>query len=176
VQSIDAARFLQNAGVSMYGLCLNIIAGLHRYDDLVVDSLCLGVRRLFVATGKYGIPGEYRLWLNDLSGDRLFATDAPDLDEYPEMLEFEDSQFSDLYPFLFTKNGERRSVCRIPWYSGSGPFVLPLLRQEASCFAELLVEKLYPQNSRFMEQGYCSTLLELEKLLIAQYKHEADTG
>jgi hypothetical protein len=169
LQSIDAARFLQNAGVSMYGLCLNIIAGLHRYDDLVVDRLCLGVRRLFVATGKYGIPGEFRLWLNDLSGDRLFATDAPDLDEYPELLEFEDSQFSDLYPFLFTKNGERRSVCRVPWYSGSGPFVLPLLRQEAPRFAELLVEKLYPQNPRFMEQGCCSTPLEIEKLLIEYF-------
>ncbi len=168
LQSKDSACFLQNAGVSLYGLCLNVIAGLHRYDEQVADRLCLGVRRLLVAAGS-GVSGEYRLWLNVLSGDRLFAVNQQDLEENLEIMYFDDPLFSTLYPFLFTNNGERRLVCRLSWMSHhNGPFSLPVLRQDACRFAELLVENLYPQDN-FIEAGFVSTILELEGLLLEHY-------
>lgn len=162
--TMQPARFFAKIGVNLFGFCYEIVAKLDKVEETIIEDLTCGIRMLFSASLDW-IPGEFRLWLNDLSGDLLFAKEYSYCNQV-QTIPVGDNYFSDLYRLLFDAQGRRREACR--YLSLEGDYLsFPARREEVARLAALLVEEASPQDPRIT--GHCTAMLELENLLVSHY-------
>lgn len=144
--SAEQVSFLSRIGIDVYGLCLRLAERLRTATSRDA-ALSWTILNLLDAQSTWAIPAELRLWLNLVSGDRIYSREV--VEQKGAGLTFGGEIASTCtYSLFFTATGERREVSRLPWAGGERPGVFPLSIEQARRFAGLLVEKAAPRDPR----------------------------
>jgi hypothetical protein len=165
----ESAKFLANVGVDLFGLCLALG---ERFPDAEEQQQALRKTLLDIFRGasRWTLPGELKLWLHLVTGERLYDAAAVQSDD--NSLTFgDDIHSSAAYRLFFTETGERRIVADLPW-SGHGeiPAVSPSSARQIRQFAEFLVEKTKPEDRN--KSYFHKPALALEDRLLDYFLEE----